>query len=137
MKTNIKVPYALKKLALGAAVVALPVFTACEKDKDPIQERIEQLTAMEKVQANEVRAAVQPAVTQPLDISNNYWSSFDGVNVPRGTNLLDSARVHIRSIGGWFEVYPNSANKENLTALYNKCKTYMETVEELNKLKAR
>jgi hypothetical protein len=127
----------MKKLLylMAAAAVAL---AACEK-KDELnstQKRINELTALEKTQAKEVRAAVPPAVE---NIEGFYWRTFDFYDVPQGTNLFDSTTVHIKAISRLREVYgnplPSPVNNEAISSLFNKCGDYIGTFEELEKLK--
>jgi hypothetical protein len=135
------IPYKLKKLGsiamLGAA--SLLALNSCGKDdepEDPTKAKIEALKAQEKQQAAEVRAAVEPATTQPDNIENWYWGVFDYNNLPRGINLYDSTKVHIKVIDAAFEVFKTTTphNVETLSSLYNKSKTYIATVDELRQL---
>jgi hypothetical protein len=141
MKAKIKVPYSLKKIGLGAMVIAMPILNSCEKDPDPVQERIKELTALEKVQANEVRAAVQPAKTVESDITSYFNMKFNNeVNLKRDgvqpTNLRDSSDVFV----GLVEAAriengnPLPHNETTMTNLYNKSKTYIVTFDELKQL---
>jgi hypothetical protein len=128
----------LKKQSLMIMLAAMPIFTSCDKDEpeDPIKAKIEALQKKEKEQATAVRAAVEPALTQPEDIQDGYWGVFDNANVPRGTNLNDSAIHHTEAIDDIRRVYgtPIPFNDETLSALYSKCQTYILTYEELQKL---
>jgi hypothetical protein len=146
MKAKI-IPYKLKKLGsiamLGAA--SLLALNSCGKDdepEDPTKAKIEALKAQEKQQAAEVRAAVYPAKTQPINIELFFNSEFQGLsNIHFGSidgakNLPDSAQMFIYEIDQFRRSFgdPISINNETLTALYNKSKTYLATIEELRQL---
>ena len=128
----------MKKLLylMAAAAVAL---AACEKkdELNPTQKRINELTALEKTQAKEVRAAVLPALTQPEDIRDWFWKGFNTLNVPQAVNFLDSVLVYVRVFDDWHEAFGVTLplNDANISILYTKCETYIATVEELEALK--
>ena len=126
----------VNKLVLSVFIAALP-FSACKKNEeqiDPKQKKINELTALEKKQGNEVRAAVQPALTQPQDIQNVYWIRFNSINDPRAINLYDSTIYHrqiisaIRRPDGSLE-----ANEANMNNFDQKMRVYQITIEELMK----
>jgi hypothetical protein len=140
------IPYKLKKLGSIAmlSTASLLALNSCSKDEpeDPTKAKIEALKAQEKQQAAEVRAAVEPAKTQPINIEKGFNSEFRGESNRRlgsidgAKNLPDSAQMFIYVIDG-FRASPSDPlpfNNETLTALYNKSKTYLATVEELNQL---
>jgi hypothetical protein len=137
------IPYKLKKLGSIAmlSTASLLALNSCGKDEpeDPNKAKIEALKAQEKQQANEVRAAVEPATK---GFENHYWGVFDEINVPRGTNLLDSANVHIKTIDSFHKTYGNHlpeppANNAAINNLYTKANTYIVTMTELNNLLGR
>jgi hypothetical protein len=132
----------MKKCLFITMIIAAAamVFAGCKKDEeDPVQKRIKELTALEKVQANEVRAAVEPAKTQPRNITTGFNNNFHGVvkelNKGSLTNLADSAEVLVKVVDKIEADAKNDevemVNEETLKALRTKCKTYLVTVEEL------
>ena len=104
----------------------------------PLDERIKELTAQEKKQGNEVRAATVPALTNPVDIQAEYWADFTANNnmsllksdvVIPAANLLDSAQVHMKTIDGKYKNHPT--NSAHINPFYEKCKSYIPIAEEL------
>ena len=129
----------MKKTLFFAALCCM-TFATCKKDPvDPNAEllkKIETLVADSTANANAMRAAVQPALTQPDDVSWAYWLKFNGFSQPKET-FIDSANLHIKTIDAWRETRGNPLpnNNETLSALYTKATVYLVTVEDL--LKAR
>jgi hypothetical protein len=140
------IPCKLKKWGfmamLGAA--SLLALNSCGKDEpeDPTKAKIEALKAQEKQQAAEVRAAVHPAKYDPDKIQSLFDSEFRGESNRRlgsidgAKNLPDSAQMFIYVIDGFRASFgdPLPNNNATLTALYEKSKTYIATIEELNQL---
>jgi len=106
------------------------------EEREALAKRIKELTALEKEQAKDVRAAVKPALTEPSNLEASYWSIFNLNNIPLATNLLDSTRLHLSIIDLWYDLYGNPlpSNNETMTKLYDKCKIYIPTAEELYEL---
>lgn len=137
---NVKKAYLMMLLALGIA----PTFTSCEKDDpqpyDPIAEQLKTLRADSTRLAGEVRAAILPAKTVELDITNYFnglygqgsYSLYNG----QVKNLKDSANVfkyvvenaHIE-LGN-----PLPTNEQTMMSLYNKSKSYLSTIETMDRL---
>jgi hypothetical protein len=139
------IPYKLKKLGSIAmlSTASLLALNSCGKDdepEDPTKAKIEALKAQEKQQAAEVRAAVHPAKYNPDNIESLFNSEFRGLsNIHFGSidgakNLPDSAQIFIYEIDQFRRSFgdPTPSNNETLTSLYNKSKTYLTTIEELN-----
>ena len=105
---------------------------------DPNQARIEQLERDSAIQANAVRAAYGPALTDPYDIQNWYWGAFNADGNPNSRKTLeDSSRRNLVVVDDMRESYgdPLPANDESLSKLYDASKTYVLTVEELRNLR--
>jgi hypothetical protein len=131
----------IKKIVPMLMLALLPLFTACNKEEpeDPNKAKIEALKAQEKQLAGEVRAAVIPA-TKGFEV--HYWGVFDEVNVPCGTNLLDSANAHIKTIDSFHKTYGNPlpeppADNSAVNHLYTTAGTYIIIMTELNNLLGR
>jgi len=127
----------------AAVIVATVAFAGCKKNEepDPKQQKIAELTALANTQANEVRAAVQPAKTQPNDITPTFNASFDGavfvLNKGQPKNIADSSEVFVKMVNDFEEAFgdPIPKNDATLKALRTKSITYLITFAELETLK--
>jgi hypothetical protein len=124
-------------LAMLGAAAMMWALNSCEKSKpeDPIQKRIEQLTALEKIQAKEVCAAFPPMFEN--DTYSNMFNVRNNKGAAKAANLLDSTKLHViisnvlKEVGGdkpFAKVPELQANFENLDARAN---AYIVTAEEL------
>jgi hypothetical protein len=120
----------------GAMIVAVAAFISCSKDEpaDPTQQKIHELTALSEKQAAALRAAVEPATK---GFAVQYWNVFQNINIPRGINLLDSAKVHIKVINSFHNTYGNPlpeppADNAAVDDLYTKAGAYIATMTELS-----
>ncbi len=151
---KIKMPYALRKAILLPVIGGLTLGASCKKEPeptpqpDPVKDRIEVLTGLEKVQATDVRNAVEPAKTVEADISTffgiQYTNAVTELNKPETKlldgdpkNILDSAYVFRqlvftskKSLGD-----PLPVNNTTMTALHDKSGLYIVTKLELDSLR--
>ena len=121
-----------------AAVIPFFLINCNEDEETEPVDPIKTLEVLEKKLATEVRTATVSALTQPADIQAEYWGDFDGNNdmsllkndnpVP-ASNLLDSAKVHIKTINGKYKNHPT--NSASINEFYKKCNAYVPVAEEL------
>lgn len=106
---------------------------------NPIYTQILGLQADSTRMAAEVRAAVEPALTQPNNITMTYWGGFDFWNIPRGTTFADTVNTHKKNISVMREVRgdPLPYNNETLSALYNKCVSFIDVANQLDSLRIK
>lgn len=129
---------------LIAFAVAGVSFYSCAKDEtpDPTQKRIAELRAEIAILADEVRAAIEPAKTDPRDISgafnfvfkNTLESRKDNSFYDYQGNLTDSTRVLVLVIDAFRCEYGHEINAETFKILYDKCIAYLIAVTELDLL---
>jgi len=137
---NLKKVFSVRNLKAGllSLFTVGTVTTSCDKTKpevDPnaeINARIAALVTDSTNNANAMKAAVQPALTEPENVSDLYWRKFDGLGLPKG-NLPDSANLHLKTIDALRGIYgnPTPFNAPNLAILYTNAGAYLVTVDAL------
>ena len=120
-----------------ACIAATSLLWNCSSGDDE-ESRIDELKKLEVQQAKEVREAVVPAKTIESNIES-YFNMLFGVRERQNgsaRNLKDSADIFVfvveqarREAGD-----PLPKNNTTMTNLYDKSKTYIATIEELNQL---
>ena len=152
-KNNVNYKNLFKTLGLGGALL----FASCDKTENenecndpynpscgnynPKLAQIDALRTDSTRLAGEVRAAVEPAKTDPDDISsifdNTFFGEIDRDNKVPPKTLPDSAKILIRTIETLRNQFGNPlpVNHETTTDLYNKSNAYIVTIAELQKLR--
>jgi hypothetical protein len=110
--------------------------------KDSTAEKIAELTALEKVQAQEVRDAIEPAKTQPRNVSagfdNNFVAVVQELNKGWPQNLADSAEVLVKVVDKREAIAKNDSmemsNEVTMKALRTKSSIYLNIIQELKEL---
>jgi hypothetical protein len=106
---------------------------SCGKCK-AVEERIERLTAQQKIEAAELRAAQREAKYEPSDASDYFRMLFRAESEP--LNLADSAQCFLFVVGKTIQESADSApiDAAALRALRTKSEAYLQTTEELSRL---
>ena len=141
----------LGKLTAVLTIAATPLFTSCDKTEnecnDPKLAQINALRTDSTRLAGEVRAAVEPAKTDPKNIAIYFdmlCASAAGklfVELKEVKTLPDSTAMFKLVVethrNSFAEVGEEPLNNVTTTDLYNKSNAYIVTIEELQKLYSR
>lgn len=129
-------------LVLSVAAVLMSSCKEDEKEEEKVNPYATQITALvadSASQAAAVRAAVEPAKTDPYNITTLFNDRFHAQETTLGitaTTLPDSAKVLANTVDA-LQNEGLTLNQENLNVLKTKSNTYTATIASLADLRAK